>query len=361
MTSPFAALGLSDEAGLCAAAIVRRDGVSGMLPGALLERLASRTGLAVLEVTHGLRELHERGFITGISKSGRPVAKVRWKGPSPAITMSDDERQWTDLLATLSDEGTHDELSGMHAALAGLSREDMVAILHGLLRMRGSNGVLDPWVWSAQHLLGSSKALGGLRPYLAALGIEVEPANSGRYYVITAGPVDPEAVLLIENPRVFSAMADSKHAKNILAVASYGYGLTMENFGLRLLADATIACPSTGERPDLHSLLRRCPWYFWGDLDQEGLRIFRTLRQQLPALKLSVAYKSMDALLDEPTQCHPYHSLFGKVGQRTAVQLEGDVEVNYLARRCRLRAVDQEAIVPMIDDIDFTAPFERRA
>lgn len=360
MTSPFPALGLSEKADRCAVALVDRSGASGMLPGTLLERLSARTGLAVLEVTHGLRELSERGFVTGISRSGRPMAKVRWTGPAPAMTISDHEYQWTELLTSMSDQGNLDALSGMHTALTGLSREDMAAILGGILRMRAGCGELDPWVWSAQHLLGSSKALRGLRPHLAAIGVEVEPASAGRYYVITAGPVEPEAVLLIENPRVFSAIADCAHAKNILAVASYGYGLTMDNFGQRLHAGAVIACPAYGERPDLGSLVSRCPWYFWGDHDQEGLRIFQTLRQQLPTLKLSAAYEAMDALIDDPARCHPYHSLFEKAGQRATTPLEGDVDVNYLMSRCQDRAVDQEAIVPLIESIDFGAPYTRR-
>ncbi len=356
MTSPFAALGLSDKADRCAVAIIDRSGASGMLPGTLLERLSISTGLAVLEVTHGLRELDERGFVTGINRSGRPVAKVRWTGPAPTVKISDDERQWQELLANVSDQEAVDALSGMHAALTGLSRMDMAAILDGVLRMRAGCGELDPWVWSARHLLGSSKALRGLRPYLVALGVEVEPVSAGRYYVITAGPVEPDAVLLIENPRVFSAIADSAHAKNILAVASYGYGLTMENFGQRLLAGAVIACPASGERPDLRALVSRCPWYFWGDHDQEGLRIFQSLRQQLPGLRLSCAYKAMEDRIMSPGLSHPYHALFEKEFQRKVVPADPDVA--RLSELCAERAVDQESVVPFLRDIDLTKPYE---
>jgi hypothetical protein len=236
----------------------------------------------------------------------------------------------------------------------------MASLLEGLLTMRKGPAETDPWVWSAQHLLGSSKALKSLRPYLAAIGADVEPTSAGRYYVITAGPAEPDAVLLIENPRVFSAVADSASAKNILAVASYGYGLTMENFGQRLLAGEVIACPASGERPSLDVLVNGCPWYFWGDLDQEGLRIFQMLRQQLPMLKLSIAYEAMDALLDDHSQCHPYHPLFEKVGQRAATRIESDLDLGYLISRCQNRAVDQEAIVPQLDDVDLGAPYKRR-
>lgn len=356
MTSPFAALKLSDVADRCAVAIVSRGAASGMLPGTLLERLASRTGLAVLEVAHGLRELHGRGLVTGINRSGRPVGKVRWTGPEPTVTICEEEHHWKELLAAVNDEEVVAALAGMHAALSGLSRADMAALLEGILQMRAGCGELDPWVWSAQHLLGSSKALRGLRPYLVALGIEVEPVSAGRYYVITAGPVEPDAVLLIENPRVFSAIADSSHAKNILAVASYGYGLTMENFGQRLLAGAVIACPASGEQPDLRSLVSRCPWYFWGDHDQEGLRIFQSLRQQLPGLRLSCAYKAMEDRIVSPGLSHPYHALFEKESQRKVVSEDPDVV--HLAGLCEERAVDQETIVPFLGDIDLTKPYD---
>ena len=356
MTSSFAALGLSHTADRCAIAIVDRSGASGLLPGTLLERLSISTGLAVLEVTHGLRELDERGFVTGINRAGRPVAKVRWTGPSPTVEISDDERQWQELLANVSDQEAVGALSGMHTVLTGLSRMDMTAILEGVLRMRDGCGELDQWVWSAQHLLGSSKALKSLRPYLAALGGGVDPDSAGRYYVITAGAVDPDAVLLVENPRVFHAVAASAHAKNILAVASYGYGLTMENFGQRLLAGAVMACPASGERPDLRSLVSRCPWYFWGDHDQEGLRIFQSLRQQLPGLRLSCAYRAMEDRITSPGLSHPYHALFEKESQRKVVP--EDPYVAHLAGLCEERAVDQESIVPFLGDIDLTKPYD---
>jgi hypothetical protein len=117
-----------------------------------------------------------------------------------------------------------------------------------------------------------------------------------------------------------------------------------------------IACPAFGDRPDLRALVDRCPWYFWGDHDQEGLRIFQSLRQQLPGLRLSSAYKAMEDRISSHRLSHPYHALFEKESQRKV--LPEDPDVARLSESCKERAVDQESVVPFFASIDLSKPYE---
>lgn len=64
----------------------------------------------------------------------------------------------------------------------------------------------------------------------------------------------------------------------------------------------------------------------------------------------------MEARLTDPRQCHPYHKLFEKEGQRA---IDGSTpETAHLAKRCNSRAVDQEALGPHLDDIEVVAAYK---
>ncbi|ROT94724.1 hypothetical protein EB809_18785 [Marinobacter sp. R17] len=320
-------------------------------PGRLLERIANHTGLSIIDIETCLSVLAEEGLIEGVSRSGRPVKMIRWKGASLveinplAITVRD---YFGRKGVTVPDV----DCLALSKALDGLDKSDVTRLLDGLYELQGFAG--DGVFASARHLLGSAKALNGLSSagrFLSDLPIQ----DVGEMYVITAGPVDAEAVLLIENPRSFTSFSNSRHVERVLGVASYGYGLSMQNFAAHLHAGKVTACPSRGERPDLKELIQTKPVFFWGDLDKEGLRIFESLRHRIPSIKLSSAYAEMEKLTSIPERSHPYHRLFEKAGQR---QARGDTpEVAYLSRVCRHRSVDQEALGENINEIQLTMPY----
>lgn len=238
-------------------------------------------------------------------------------------------------------------------ALDGLDANDVTHLLDGLCDLQNLDD--DAVFSSARHLLGSAKALYGLSS--ASKFLEALPNQEvGEMYVITAGPVDPQAVLLIENLRSFMAFSDSHHVDKVLGIASYGYGLAMQNFATHLHAGKVTACPSRGQRPDLKKLIQTKPVLFWGDLDQEGLRIFESLRRGIPGISLSSAYADMEKLLLLPRRNHPYHRLFEKANQR---QAKGATpEVIHLSEVSRERAVDQEALGHDLNSIELTEPYK---
>ena len=95
---------------------------------------------------------------------------------------------------------------------------------------------------------------------------------------------------------------------------------------------------------------------FWGDLDQEGLRIFESLRRGIPGISLSSAYADMEKLLLLPRRNHPYHRLFEKANQR---QAKGATpEVIHLSEVSRERAVDQEALGHDLNSIELAEPYK---
>lgn len=320
-------------------------------PGRLLDRIANHTGLSMIDIEACLSMLAEEGLIDGVSRNGRPIKMVHWRGASLveinplAMTVRDYFGRRGTLVPDV-------DCLALSKALDGLDNTDVLNLLDGLYELQGFSG--DSVFASARHLLGSAKALSGLSSasrFLKALPTQ----DVGEMYVITAGPVDPDAVLLIENLRSFMSFSNSHHVDRVLGVVSYGYGLSMQNFATHLHAGRVTACPSRGERPDLKKILQTKPVFFWGDLDQEGLRIFESLRRGIPGISLSSAYAEMEKLASVTQRSHPYHRLFEKAGQRRA---SGDTpEVVHLSKVSRHRSVDQEALGNNIDAIQLAAPY----
>jgi hypothetical protein len=283
---------------------------------------------------------------------------VAWKG-EPASLISPAALLLQEVLRSHQDLAMDPLLTPLldHADLFdGLSFDDIASIVRGLRECRKSDQFgRDPIFTSAAHILGSAKALKNLRRAARSLGEANTDEPGGELYVLTAGPSQPKAVVLIENIRSFTAFARSEHAREAVGIATYGYGLTMENFGARLAANQIVACPAYGGAVDLRTVINQLPTLFWGDLDREGLRIFESLRQQLPKLVLSAAYETMERRCSNPTLCHPYHRLFEKEGQR--FPRGSTLETAHLAQRCNERAVDQEALGFDLRDIDIVTPY----
>lgn len=281
---------------------------------------------------------------------------VTWLGG--AVFTEEIDADWLGAIAAhnaaLNDE-ERQSLSEMSQLVSGLNLQDKSSILSGLLALRDVAAMPTSKSLSAELLLGSAKALRNLKRMARVLAFEV-PEPAGEFYVLTAGPAAPKTVILIENLRCFTAFAGSAHAKESMAIAAYGYGLSLENFGARLAAGQVIACPAYGERIDLRDVLPRTPIFFWGDLDLEGLRIFESLCARLPSIQLSAAYAAMENMLDDPRRSHPYHDLFEKAGQRGPLGLSPHVK--HLAACCAQRAVDQEMLCDRVAYISVTQPYD---
>ena len=58
-------------------------------------------------------------------------------------------------------------------------------------------------------------------------------ATATRDYILTAGPPNPDSVLLIENPHSFEEAVASGCAEKVALIATFGYGLSRsgEAFG----------------------------------------------------------------------------------------------------------------------------------
>lgn len=348
--------GLSPAAGAIAEALQQRLATKAFVrPSGLAQRLAVEVNLSLLETHQALRELVQHGWVRGVSSTGIPVHVVTWTGPER--TPWGGEARWLAAIEAVGPSlGAQERawLAREAALLPDLELEDAIALLQGVFALRGDTRSQDPWVRSARHLLGSSKAARNLKGLLRRLGVDDAPDTS-ELYVVTAGPDVPTAIVLLENPRVFTAFRRSKHITSALGVVTHGYGLTWENLGERLRAGRVVCCPAEGPRVDLAQLLTQLPAVFWGDLDLEGLRIFESLRTHLPELALSQAYRWLDARVADRCSSHPYHALFEKVGQRAPQGMTA--EVRYLAARCTQRAVDHEISPEELNTLDLCAPF----
>lgn len=169
---------------------------------------------------------------------------------------------------------------------------------------------------SARYLLGSSKLLAGLpRELVRAFAIDTADFRGPAAWVLAAMPLNPEGLLLIENPQSFNQACRVGLNERLALVCSFGYGLSLNEIlsvpeRVRLIGEGAASHTLT-------ELLELPHKTFWGDLDPEGLRIYLRLRQTIPDLRLSALYEPMI----ERFECsggHPLHGLTGKAEQRHA-------------------------------------------
>ncbi len=244
-------------------------------PGGLILRLSKFSGIPQLDVQLALEELVRAGSLSGVSKSGQPLTLVGWTGT--ALPLSQAEMLLSEVIANFNDESskaTLQPLLKIAELFSGLSADDINYVIHGMLQCKKGSINHDPIFASAANILGSAKALNNLRGAARNLSLQWSNNACGELYVLTAGPARPDAVVLIENIKSFTAFARSRHAKHAVAIAAFGYGLTMENFGNRLVAQQIVACCAYGDTVNLYDAISHCPIFFWGDLDREGIRIW---------------------------------------------------------------------------------------
>ena len=317
----------------------------------VVDFIAQATGFDRLIVIKCLTELKNSGEVSCQNwHRMEPVGRLKLNLRPP---VTDSHLRW---LRVLKKEGLREQdvesLEPLHCFIDDWDTLALSSLLKGLLALREDIPKLrgqSRYVVSARYLLGSSKIIDALpNAPLRAFGIDPTVLAKPPSYLMTAGPTNPEAVLLIENPQAFELAVACSIVDTMALVATFGYGLsrTSDDFGRQLASniesnDPLVPLIRKGSPPDMTSLLSHPNMYFWGDLDIEGLRIFWRLRSKLPQLQLSAAYLPMIQLL-KSEECHPYSKVSGKPNQKRWYCK--DELVNNLLDLCTNRAVDQECI-----------------
>lgn len=309
-------------------------------PVTAVDQIVRQSGLTRLAVHDGLAELAKDGAIEGVARDGRPVKMVGWT-VAPEEEVDAFALRWADLAGP--------KFAAPKAA-RDLDDRDLFALVQCLAGLDGT-GLRgeDRYILSANAVMGSSKALDAFPGLIDTAG------RQRPLFVVTAGPADPAAVLLVENPSAFMSLARSTFVERYLTICVFGYGLTIENLHERLVEGSIVPCAAVGVPvTDLAKTLTSLPCFHWGDLDLEGLRIFEALRTAIPHLQLPAIYHAMAERLTDPLRSHPYTAIFGKNGQRPPSA--NDPIVEQFAKLCRSRSVDQEAMCPVADLSSLVTP-----
>lgn len=221
--------------------------------------------------------------------------------------------------------------------------EAVGALVSELIDIRG-RCTGDRFLVAAAGPLSSSKILDAI-PVSCLEGIGVSVQDLGRPPVpfLVAGPPEPQAVVLVENPRSFYT-ACKVAGDRVAWISSHGLAVNSlaSEESLSDLASNGIGAVVQGSPPPLAQLLRHENLLYWGDLDLFGLRIFEMARKRLPHLRLSALYRPMINLLERGGG-HPYAELAGKAGQ-VGVWPENASDLRHLTALCAERAVDQEHV-----------------
>lgn len=319
----------------------------------LVGRVAEKAGIDPLEAKMTLGKLARKGITKGISEHGEAFGRVSLAIEAPKREEPVSLIRWQEALRSIKmDESEAAMLAPCHDRLDGFSDADMRDLASGLrgLKLAQEREKNTPrFVVSAKYLLGSSKMLGSLPAQsLKAFGINIDAFQDAIPQLVVAGPENPEAVLLIENPHSFEEAIAAGCVEKIALVVTYGYGLSRwgEAYGNSLIdaveqAHRLVPLIRKGNPPHPKTLLGHSRILFWGDLDREGLRIYASLRKGLPALRASALYLPMVKAMERGIS-HPY-------AKATAKEQQGKTEcvpedVTPLIELCAVRGIDQEAV-----------------
>lgn len=316
--------------------------------------LARDLGITAMEARSALNALRDAGELKARDWHPRlgPQGMVSL---NLAVQTTEAQSAWQKAMARAGySSAERGALAPAGEALRGMGPHDLDVIARGLQALRGDLDEVagqSRFLVSAQYLGGSSKMLDALpNAALRAIGIEPGCFQDAPGYVLTAGPAEPEAVCLVENPQAFE-MAVRAAVPGIAWIATYGYGLSRsgEAFGEQLAGlietGRMVQLIRDGNPRALPELLSHPNLTFWGDLDPAGLHIFDRLKRRLPQLKLSSLYAPMLEQLREEGG-HPYVSATGKQGQ-TSMSVS-DPQAKALMERCVNRGLDQEVVTPEV-------------
>lgn len=351
---------LTDEATAVLFELRKMASASGKLrTSSCMPKLAMALRLPRIAVDEAVRDLYRAGLLNyqadsrELPVSGYLSVIVETVAPDPQ------EVAWRDALEVAGMAHAVRELSGLSAVLEGMAPEDLAILARCLRRLTE----VDPMALddagfnvSARHLMGSSKVLSMMSGRMMdAVGLPLRLHNSSPRYVICAGPSDPVAILLIENPRAFENAVRCGLSEEVALVCTYGFGLGY--LGQEWLHttetsehDQPIMIVREGAPPPLNDLLRAPQVFLWGDLDLAAINIYRALKRAVPQLQMSRIYEAMLPMVADPDCSHPYAEIFDKSGQAKGLVIDPprshdmDLACLFLWRACQTRAVDQEAV-----------------
>jgi len=336
------------------------EGRNRLNPKNIQDRLMTASKLDSVKLKEGLNALREAGEITSDSWDdyhGTPLAQM-------TLDLEPEEQPehvaaWQSLVDGCAlPESARIALrkSKVAAKFQDMPLEDQKRLLDQLLALVENQGDVPEgtslFEAGARSVIGSSKVLGTLGgPLLQQLGLRVERFTKGPRYLAVAGPSEPQAVVLVENPHSFESAVQ---AGTLCAFAcTYGFGLPID-LTPEILLEETLAKQSAsinrlvraGDPPPTARLLEHPRLFFWGDLDLAGMRIYDSLKKKLPLLRLSALYAPMIKALREG-HCHPYIKAVGKNGQKEQHIRQGplsDPMARQMADLCAEQAVDQEYV-----------------
>lgn len=267
------------------------------------------------------------------------------------LPLTSEQQRWREALS-VSDltDSEREILEPLENYLGELDDAALQNFIRGLCELRREENIGESrYIVSARHLLGSSKMLDALPSVvLRAFGIYPEQFDDAAGYIMVAGPSSPSCVVLVENPQAMEVAIRLPELGDVAWVTTLGYGLSrMGNEYGNQLADLVAskrkrlhAVTRAGQPPSLEVLFNHTHLLFWGDLDQEGLRIYTRLRKSLPHLKLSAIYHALVKALKKGG--HPYAAIFGKENQ--AQWFSDEPMLSNLLGICTKTSIDQESV-----------------
>ena len=174
----------------------------------LAGRVAEKAGLNSVEAKIVLGKLARQDIVKGVSFHGEAFGRVSMMLAAPAIKEPLSLVRWREAMISCGlTEGENQALSACHDRLEGFCDADLRELAQGLSALREAQGQVKGvplFVVSSRYLLGSSKLLGSLSAYsLRSFGIDIDSFPGAVPQIVTAGPNNPQAVVLIENPHSF--------------------------------------------------------------------------------------------------------------------------------------------------------------
>lgn len=346
----------SDQAQQAFASLLKMAKGTSIRTTTVLTGLGIRLGIDQIEVKGLVRELYRAQLLRYTPDRQELPASGMIEIVRPEKTISPAEQQWVLTLgqSTLSTRAKR-ALEPFYAKVSDLSSVDMTSLVCCLAEL-ASQSIVDMhgagFNVSARAIMGGSKVLSALdSKAMQSLGLPARLKTSSPRYVVCAGPPAPVATLLIENPRAFENAVRSGLGETVALVCTYGFGLSY--LGQAWIEDMhsedkPIQIIRAGAPGSLSELLRAQQVYLWADLDLAALSIYKTLKSAIPQLQFSAIYQVMMEMVKLAKRSHPYASIFEKDGQALStisVVETTDPVVRVLFESCKLRAVDQEAVV----------------
>lgn len=325
--------------------------------GALIDRLIRETKLDAASIRSHFKEMRRQGWIEASSWSatGNPVGRVQVSLPALPTPLWCE--QWNSALLACKElsEADRETLFECGAILADMNETEFSKILNGLVRLREDQSKwfgTPQFLVGAQYICGSSKILSKLGSRaIRAFGIDLAKFPDHPLYVVTAGPSNPQAVVLVENPAAFELATKTAAVEHCAFIATFGFGLSKvsEDYGNQLasmvehgLSGSITLMREGSSAPPARELLKHENITFWGDLDIAGIQIYERIAKHIPSLQLSALYLPMIDAVRAGDHRHRYVTAVGKSGQLMFSATREDSKS--MLNHCNEWAVDQEFV-----------------